>query len=111
MTTLASARFVADPGEGIIDGATTPARPAVRIDKGVPVPDTDWRYVGSHPKYPWRQLTVGDSFIFPPRASLRATQVAANGACGARKALHGEQYTTRTVEEDGQRVVRVWRVA
>lgn len=82
----------------------------IKIDKGVPIPPR--LRPGPPPsKYPWRQLAIGDSFVYPPAATLRQTLTRAASACAYRKSDHGETYTIRTVEENGQRVVRVWRVA
>ncbi len=108
MTTLASARFVADLGERIIDGATAPALPA--IDSGIPIPRLACNR-GTYVKYPWKQMKVGDSFVFPAKANHRTTVERATSLANYRKKAQGESYLVRSVEEGGVRVVRVWRVA
>ncbi len=117
MTTLASARFVADPGQRIIDGARAPALPTVKIDKGVRMPPPSTR--GAKPgqrfkaRLPWRALKITDSFAFPPSASgdFAETRNRASSDINAQHKRNPERFELRVVEEDGQRVVRIWRVA
>lgn len=82
---------------------------AIKIDSDIPLPQPAHR--GPLPRYPWRTMKPGDSFVYPNTRSLRHTQASANRAVAYRKSDHGETYATRTVTENGERVVRVWRVA
>lgn len=78
------------------------AAPRVTVDKGVPLPPL---VAGRHAKYPWRTMEVGDSFVFPGARSGAGASIV-NGA----KAT-GFKFTQRVVTENGERVVRIWRVA
>lgn len=81
-----------------------------RVEKSVPMPPRP--HPGPPPyKYPWRQMKVGDSFVFPARATHRKTVNAASGATAHRQRAQGETYSIRSVVEDGVLVVRVWRMA
>lgn len=83
----------------------------ITIDKGVPMPPESKRkpYEG---KYPWRQMSPGDSFVYPiAKGDVRYTYFRAQSMVRQRVLTQGEKYEVRTVEEDGQRVVRVWRTA
>ena len=73
-----------------------------KIEKNVPMPE-----VGPNPKapkYPWRQMEVGDSFV-APAASQRS--ICANAKITADRMGNGVQFTTQK-QADGS--VRVWRV-
>lgn len=63
-----------------------------KIDKTIPIPP---KQMGREPKYPWKEMEVGDSFLVPniTREKINATSP------------HGK-YLKR--QEDGG--VRVWRI-
>ena len=69
-----------------------------KIDKGIPVPPKRGRV----PKYPWREMEVGNSF-FVPGMKIGA---AGSRAASAKKATG---WTFRCRSEDGG--VRFWRTA
>ena len=84
---------------------------APKIDKGIPLPE-GWGRDSSkfNLTATLRKMEVGDSFVMPPNykdLSLPEVQ---------RRVLNGssihkpKRFTTRMVEEDGVRVVRVWRI-
>lgn len=60
---------------------------------------------------PWRRLKVGDSFVFPPARSLRATQCQATARAAYQRSKHGRTFAVRTLAVAGLREVRVWRTA
>lgn len=74
----------------------TPPKQSFVVEKGIPVPP-DPR--GRTSVYPWQSMEVGDSFfkpdtkvIIPPKHPTR-------------------KWTQRTVEENGVRGIRIWRIA
>lgn len=81
----------------------------IKIEKGVPlVPRraTD----GRGPRYPWADLTVGDSFLSPTPegCSLQRLQRRISNLCAYQARTNpGRKFVTRQVEGG----VRVWRVA
>lgn len=83
---------------------------SLTVERGVPMPARS-KHRGGKGLYPWRQMAPGDSFVFPPRNTIRHTYNNAQAAVAYRKSGHGETYRVRMVEENGERVVRVWRVA
>ena len=72
------------------------------IQKNVPIPAAKGRPV----KYPLATMVVGDSFFV-------ATDVrsAVSGPASRCRKKTGYRFTIRTVEEDGIKGIRVWRVA
>ena len=73
----------------------------VEIDRGMPLPKK------RHPKYPWSEMKIGDSFFVESRPDIsdqRLQQKIAECVWGRKKA-HGGNFTVRRV--DGG--VRVWR--
>ncbi len=70
-----------------------------KIDKGIELPPE--RVKNS---YPWKELSIGDSFFVP------------NMRSGARQGLqsisarHGIRIAVRSVVENGVKGVRVWRI-
>jgi hypothetical protein len=76
---------------------------AVRVQKNIPMPMVTPRGFGgtAKPKYPWRTMDVGDSFLFPERI----------GRAGYAAALQASKYTGRLFKvcrmDDGY---RCWRV-
>jgi hypothetical protein len=75
------------------------------IEKNVPIPAST-RAVGAS-KYPWEQMTVGDSFAIPvsnlPSSDYRPTPT-------EKLKKRGYRVQTRKLIENGQSVVRVWRI-
>lgn len=86
---------------------------AYLIEKNVPVPADGRR--GPEPKYPFRSMEVGDSFVVPAgeakfskrSADGRPVSRVSVATSGAGKRL-GRRFVTRT-NPDGS--VRVWRTA
>ena len=74
----------------------------ISIDKKVPMPPHPRRVGGVGQKYPWRQMNVGDSFLFPPDIKI---QHASALAVGFGQAIDGK-FSCRTTDEG----VRCWRV-
>lgn len=74
----------------------------IAIDKNIPPPTTGAK--GN--KYPIEALEVGDSFFVPGK---RPAEIS---ACYFRKALTlRRKFTARTLEENGVKGCRVWRIA
>jgi hypothetical protein len=89
-------------------GASTPC---ITIEKGVPIPERSNRKPFNASRYPWRQMAVGDSFLFPwTKGNLRYTYSRAQAAVRYRHLTQGEKYDVRAVDENGERVIRIWRV-
>ena len=66
----------------------------MKIDKNIPLPP-------HKSKYPFRSMEVGDSFF----------STASRSSIGSSASkLKGIKFSTRTVNEDGVRGTRVWRV-
>lgn len=90
-----------------------PARPAITIDKGVPMPKAGSgrrKNGGRKPLYPLRSMEVGDSFAVVVHAD-RGAHRTQRGLTKCAHALPDRKFSTRQVEENGVRVVRVWRVS
>ncbi len=89
-------------------GALSGQKAAITIDNGVPLPPKQTRKSKEGVMLAIRALEVGQSFVMPPDGRpLRKTQ---NLASACARYCHGK-FATRQVEENGQKVVRVWRVA
>ena len=73
------------------------SRDAIRIERGVPRP----RAVGTHPKYPLKDLKVGESFLAPVIPSHMS------GSIYLAKIKTGFKFSVRK-EGNG---CRVWRIA
>lgn len=76
----------------------------IKIDKGVPVPESKSAKLG---KYPWTDMQPGDSFLIasgdaPPHRTRENASAAANYA----KRRFGWRLCTRGVEGG----VRIWRI-
>ena len=69
----------------------------VEIEKGIPLPPIRRR----GPGYPFKSLSVGESFVVP---DAPASRISANMSYWARKL--GTKYTIRKIEEG----YRVWRI-
>lgn len=82
----------------------------IKVDKCVPVPAA----LSAKGKFPWLQMSVGDSFFAPNY--VQAKHMRKNGEktltmAFPRTKVPGSKWVTRTVTENGIRGVRVWRVA
>ncbi len=75
----------------------------IAIDDGVPVPQNSR---GDFSSYQFDKMKVGQSFAFPP--GTESKHIAAALRHGRRKCKNAT-FISRTVEEDGKKVVRVWR--
>lgn len=73
------------------------------IDSDIPVPQKDSRPAGRKPKYPFREMKVGDSVFFDGATSSSNCAIAAHNH-GRR---HGSKFSVRA-EGSG---VRIWRIA
>ena len=74
----------------------------IKIEKGIPIPIRT-----GHKKYPWEDLEVGDSFFCPGKL---ITQM--NGAMCPPTLRKQRKFTarTRTLEDDNEEGVRIWRI-
>lgn len=99
-----------------VDGASHPAidasTPSIKIDKGIPVPVAPGRGNHGHGGAgALRAMEVGDSFLYPAATGKMSTlSNASRHGSTLGKAL-GRKFACRTVTENGQKVVRVWRVS
>jgi hypothetical protein len=75
-------------------------KPVIVVEHGIPMPRTAQALANEI--YPWREMNVGDSFLFPPNTPFKRAQTNA-GAAGRRL---GMRFTVRQCV-DG---VRCWRV-
>ena len=71
----------------------------IPIDKGVPIPEAKCDLT---PKYPWRTMEVGDSFLVTDEKGKKSV----GGGTNTMGKKLGRKFTTRVVEEG----IRVWRV-
>lgn len=86
----------------------TASAPYVTIDKGIPIPPIQRGRKRGPNFLPWRHMQVGDSFVFPcPGGDPGAIAGRASSEAGRRMRA---KFTSRSVVEDGVRVIRVWRV-
>jgi len=76
--------------------------PPVRVDKGIKMPSPDMTHGGRRSIYPWRDMEIGDSFLFPETMS---STVASSYAATAGKNMN-RKFATRKI---GRRV-RCWRI-
>jgi len=72
----------------------------MRIDKDIPPP-------GGY-TYPWTAMEPGDSFFVPDKCA-RVMSVSVNYA--KRKIVPSSNWTVRSVNENGVKGVRVWRLS
>ena len=75
------------------------------IDKGVPVPGAVVRT-----KYPFGQMEVGDSFFVPVTGSESAFAANLRASSSNWGKVNNAKFLVR-FEDDGKRILRVWRVA
>ena len=71
------------------------------IEKGVPIPESRG---GGRPKYPFREMGIGDSFFVAGKSTAKFNAVTQH-----HKKHHGLKFAIRTVTENGVKGVRVWR--
>jgi hypothetical protein len=71
------------------------------IEKGVPVPEKATG--GRRPKYPFENMSVGDSFFVPGKSKMAST------VASAEKRL-GFKFKWAVVTHKGVDGVRIWRV-
>jgi hypothetical protein len=77
----------------------------VKIEKHIPVPPKQTGHSSRPSKYPFDEMVIGDS-VFVPAILIKGARTAASTL--AKK--HGWKFTTRKLEEGGQKGVRIWRV-
>lgn len=91
-------------------------QPPLPIDKGIPMPP----FRGGNPAgtawlktitYPWRQMEVGDSFRMPAHLDVRTARAMAAAAMAWPSKRGYGRYQIRTYDDNGERIVRVWRTA
>ena len=83
----------------------------IKIDKGIPVPVSGVGRTGYTPEgRAMVLLEAGDSFVFPSKND-ESIEAARNRMQAVASRLKPKKFTSRIVEEDGVRVIRVWRVA
>jgi hypothetical protein len=74
-----------------------------RIDKGLPAPSGR---SGRPPKYPFRELEVGDSFFVEGDPRKLSGSV-----LGCAKNIVGKRFSSQKTTHNGKPGIRVWRVA
>lgn len=72
----------------------------IKIEAGIPFENPKGTR-GTGPKYPWRTMEVGDSFLFPPRLKTASSQ-----AWMANKLYSPRKFAARSTPEG----VRCWRL-
>lgn len=85
------------------------------IQKGIPIPESRGRR-GRPNTYPFAAMKVGDSFSVPvepgrPIAYVQKSIRAAALSFAKRHGNVGHEYVTRSLREDGNLAVRIWRTA
>ena len=75
----------------------------IKIEKGIPIPIRT-----GHKKYPWEDLEVGDSFFCPGK---KISQVNATMCPIDYRGKRKFAARTRTLEDDNEEGVRIWRIA
>ncbi len=71
------------------------------IEKGIPIPNMGTK----KDKYPWRNMKIGDSFFVANKT------VKIMGPCAHHIAKNRDmKFSVRTVEENGKKGVRIWRI-
>lgn len=75
----------------------------IRIQRGILMPEVKPRGLkgASPPIYPWREMKVGDSFLFPDRIGRMSH------AAAIRASVEGRKYRVAKTDEG----YRCWRVA
>jgi hypothetical protein len=72
----------------------------ISIDR-VPLPDNAGRHNGRGPRWPWRNLAIGEGFFLPGKKTMSTKYW---------QVQTGFKFTTRHVEENGKEGVRIWRL-
>lgn len=91
--------------------AIAASTPCIKIDKSVPIPEYGIGQTGYTPEgRALVRVEVGDSFVWP-RKGDEGLEDTRNRVTAAVRRLKPKKFTTRIVEEEGVRVLRVWRVA
>lgn len=80
----------------------------INIRRGVKIPQK--KATGRPPIYPFGQMREGDSFFLPVESHTGKHPIHA-AAANYRHRNPDFSYTVRTVEENGQHGIRVWRTA
>ncbi len=88
----------------------------IAVDQNIPLPPRNLGLLpgkAKHwaPKYPWRKMQPGDSFVIPSQPDVWHAQRKASNLIASRHKIGRERYTMRTITESGARVIRIWRVA
>lgn len=90
-------------------------KPAIVVEKGIPRPAK--QRGGRHLKFPFAVMDVGDSFVVPRRsdATWKNYQNSAHYAVSYQKRNFaktgdGKKFEALTVVEDGQKIMRIWRI-
>lgn len=83
---------------------TTPAAP--RIDRNIPIDKSKIHY-SWNPKYPFRNMIVGDSVFFENEADGSASNPARTARVWGGRQKPARKFSARTI--DGG--VRIWRIA
>jgi hypothetical protein len=80
----------------------------ITIESGVPMPDPS---PGRKTKYPFARMKVGDSFVvrLADTEHVKVKQGTLRSAATTAAKAHGHRYALRTLEENGNPVIRVWR--
>ena len=84
----------------------------MKIDTDKPLPDARpfaGRKRGGN-KYPFREMAIGDSCFFPHAVGPITKCAAYMAAATLTKRYGSPLFSGRTVVEEGQRGVRVWRI-
>jgi len=72
---------------------------AIKIETGIPIPE---KKLPMARRYPWLEMQIGDSFLFPPGKAGTAY-----GTARSASARYGRTFVTRKTLEG----VRCWRLA
>ena len=87
----------------------------IPIERGIPMPDRTANVqridYSRRPQYPWEQMEIGDSFVFPEKSTSLHTQRLASSNIGYRHYMSPKRYQMRSMMEDDKLIVRIWRVA
>jgi len=81
----------------------------IKIDKGIPIPN-NVSSKGRPTKYPWEDMEVGDSFLFPSNTISPLTSTFARNILNEKRhqlfMSHPKRYLTRKTSEG----YRCWRI-
>ncbi len=80
-----------------------------KVESGIDVPP-----LTHETKYPWSEMQPGDSFFIPSQGKKNQRSVQTSAIATAKRwgvKNSGETFISRTVEENGESGVRIWRVA